>query len=150
MNIYFAGPLFTIGERSFNCLLRDALEAWGYEVFLPQESEASNRTIFDHKEVAKDDQRAVYAADVIIANLDGAMVDDGTAVEIGMAIGKNKITVGYRTDFRTCGDDPHIRVNLMFNLMDRIILYPRNDIAELAQKIHEAILSVARDRANAA
>lgn len=149
MNIYFAGPLFTIGERSFNCSLRDALEAWGHEVFLPQESEANNRTVFDHKEVARDDQRAVYDADVLIANLDGAMVDDGTALEIGMAIGKGKITVGYRTDFRICGDDPDIRVNLMFNLMDKVILYPGYDIGELSKKIHEAILSVVRDRADA-
>ena len=148
MNIYFAGPLFTLGERSFNRSLRDALVALGHKVFLPQDSEVNSRAVFDPKEVAKDDQRAVYAADVLIANLDGPMVDDGTALEVGMAIDKGKITVGYRTDFRTCGDDPNIHVNLMFNLMDMVILYSGSDIDELAQKIHGAMMAIDHDRKN--
>ena len=139
MKIYFAGPLFTLAEKVFNRKLRDELVLLGHEVFLPQESEANEREVFDHLEVARDDQNAVYANDVLIANLDGAMVDDGTAVEVGMAIAKGKKTVGYRTDFRMSGDDPKIHANLMFRLMDTVILYAGDDISELARQIHAAI-----------
>jgi nucleoside 2-deoxyribosyltransferase len=142
MKIYFAGPLFTLAEKNFNRSLRDELVALGHEVFLPQESEVSSRVALDHLEVAREDQRAIYKSDVLIANLDGAMVDDGTAVEVGMAIAKGKKTVGYRTDFRVSGDDPKIHVNLMFRLMDWVILYSGGSIQELAQMIHIALVRV--------
>jgi len=149
MKIYFAGPLFTLAEQNFNRNLRDELVLLGHEVFLPQESEVHKRKElferehhdmpFDYSEIAKDDEKAVYDCDVLTANLDGPMVDDGTSVEVGLARARGKKTLGYRTDFRVSGDDPKNRLNLMFRLMDKIIFYGGNDISELAYQIHIAI-----------
>lgn len=142
--IYMAGPLFTLAERRFNRELRDELKKVGYDVFLPQDS-ASNNESFDAGKIARDDRSHVYAADVIVVNLDGTMVDDGTALEAGMAIARSKITIGYRTDFRLGGEDAKLRVNLMFTLLDEIVPFSaeENDSKDaphiLALRIHEAI-----------
>ena len=83
MRVYFAGPLFTPYERSYidECTAR--LRSEGIEVFVPHENtlavgDTSATTIF-----AKD-WRGLSAADAVVALLDGPMVDDGTACEIGI------------------------------------------------------------------
>ncbi len=83
MRGYFAGPLFTPYERSFidECAAR--LRADGLDVFVPHENalaagDTSAATIF-----AKDWQ-GLSDADAVVAVLDGPMVDDGTACEIGI------------------------------------------------------------------
>ena len=83
MRVYFAGPLFTPYERSFidECAAR--LRAEGIDVFVPHENaladgDTSAATIF-----AKDWQ-GLSEADAVVAVLDGPMVDDGTACEIGI------------------------------------------------------------------
>ena len=83
MRVYFAGPLFTPYERSFidECAAR--LRAEGIDVFVPHENalaggDMSAATIF-----AKDWQ-GLSEADAVVAVLDGPMVDDGTACEIGI------------------------------------------------------------------
>jgi len=47
MRLYVAAPLFTEAERAFNLVLARALEAAGYDVYLPQrdtpETEAADR-----------------------------------------------------------------------------------------------------------
>jgi nucleoside 2-deoxyribosyltransferase len=144
--IYMAGGLFTIAERRFNRALRDELEMLGYTVFLPQESEQNTRAVFDSRGTARDDQRGVYESEITIVNCDGAMVDDGTALEAGMAIGKCRITIGYRMDFRGFGDDADLKINCMFHLLGDYIYFPSNkndsDDAEavLALKIHQSIV----------
>lgn len=144
--IYMAGGLFSIAERRFNRALRDELEMLGYTVFLPQESEQNNRDVIDLRAIARDDQRGVYESEVTVVNCDGAMVDDGTALEAGMAIGKCRITVGYRTDFRGFGDDADLKINCMFHLLGDYIYFSslENDADDaemlLASKIHQSIL----------
>jgi len=83
VRVYFAGPLFTPYERSFidECAAR--LRADGIEVFVPHENalaagDTSPATIF-HK-----DWDGLVGADAVVAVLDGSMVDDGTACEIGI------------------------------------------------------------------
>ena len=83
MRIYFAGPLFTPYERSFidECAAR--LRGEGIEVFVPHENalalpDTRPATIF-----AKD-WTGLSTADAVVALLDGPMVDDGTACEIGI------------------------------------------------------------------
>jgi len=34
--VYFAGPMFNQAEKEYNLELAEVLEAYGYEVFLPQ------------------------------------------------------------------------------------------------------------------
>jgi hypothetical protein len=113
VRVYFAGPLFTTYERSFidECAAR--LRADGIDVFVPHENalatdDMSAATIF-----AKD-WKGLSDADAVVAVLDGPMVDDGTACEIGIfyalmqADSSKKGIVGLLTDFRsTLGHEGH-------------------------------------------
>ena len=105
MRVYFAGPLFTPYERSFidECAAR--LRAEGIEVFVPHENalalpDTRPATIF-----AKD-WDGLSNADAVVALLDGPMVDDGTACEIGIFYAlmqsdpSKKGIVGLVTDLR--------------------------------------------------
>jgi hypothetical protein len=113
VRVYFAGPLFTPYERSFidECAAR--LRAEGIEVFVPHENalaaaDTSPGTIF-----AKD-WEGLASADAVVALLDGPLVDDGTACEIGIfyALMQQDPTkrgiVGLLTDLRsTLGNEGH-------------------------------------------
>jgi hypothetical protein len=113
VRVYLAGPLFTPYERSFigECAAR--LRADGIDVFVPRENalaagDMSAATIF-----AKDWQ-GLSDADAVVAVLDGPMVDDGTACEIGIFYGlmqadpSKKGIVGLLTDLRsTLGHEGH-------------------------------------------
>jgi Nucleoside 2-deoxyribosyltransferase len=105
MRIYFAGPLFTPYERGFidDCAAR--LRDEGFDVFVPHEHELAELTTNPDEIFAKDWQ-GLEPADAVLALLDGPMVDDGTACEIGIFYalmqsdpGKRGI-VGLLTDLR--------------------------------------------------
>ena len=113
MRVYFAGPLFTPYERSFidECAAR--LRAAGIEVFVPHENalaagDTSPATIFQK------DWDGLANADAVVALLDGPMVDDGTACEIGIFYAlmqsdpSKKGIIGLLTDLRgTLGHEGH-------------------------------------------
>jgi nucleoside 2-deoxyribosyltransferase len=113
VRVYFAGPLFTPYERSFidECAAR--LRAEGIEVFVPHENalalpDTKPATIFTK------DWEGLSTADAVVALLDGPMVDDGTACEIGIfyalmqSEASKKGVVGLITDLRsTRGDEGH-------------------------------------------
>jgi nucleoside 2-deoxyribosyltransferase len=110
--IYLAGPLFTLAEQRFNADLARFLESQGFEVWLPQEHEPRGNTaraIFDM------DVEALDAADMVVAAMDGADPDSGTAWECGYAYAKGKPIVCYRTDFRIAGDTAGAPYNLMLS-----------------------------------
>ena len=105
MRIYFAGPLFTPYERAFidECAAR--LRADGFEVFVPHEHELALDDV-DAAAIFAKDRPGIEGADAMLAILDGPMVDDGTACEIGMfhalmqADPSKKGIVGLLTDMR--------------------------------------------------
>jgi nucleoside 2-deoxyribosyltransferase len=113
VRVYFAGPLFTPYERSYidECAAR--LRGEGIEVFVPHENalaagDTSAATIF------RKDWDGLSQADAMVAVLDGPMVDDGTACEIGIfyALMRDDPTkkgiVGLLTDLRsTLGHEGH-------------------------------------------
>lgn len=139
IKLYLAGPLFTLAEREFNRQLKNKLTRLGYDVFLPQEAETTKRANGESSlSVVQGDKDGVEWCDVLLAILDGADPDSGTSVEVGIAIAKNKWTLGIRTDFRMA--EAGERVNLMFLLMDNILYYDGQSIGMLAHKIREAIL----------
>ena len=105
MRVYLAGPLFTPYERSFidECVAR--LRADGIEVFVPHGNvlatgNTAAATIFEK------DWQGLSDADAVVAVLDGPMVDDGTACEIGIfyalmqSDSTKKGIVGLLTDLR--------------------------------------------------
>jgi len=113
MRVYFAGPLFTPYERSYidECTAR--LRSEGIEVFVPHENalatgDTSPATIFEK------DWKGLSEANAVVALLDGAMVDDGTACEVGMFYAlmqsdpAKKGIIGLLTDLRsTLGHEGH-------------------------------------------
>ena len=108
MKVYFAGPLFTPYERAFIDECAASMRAAGLEVFVPHEiplpEPVTPQFIFDT------DVREVLEANAILALLDGPMVDDGTASEIGIfwsamrTDSSKKGIVGLVTDTRVIRD----------------------------------------------
>jgi nucleoside 2-deoxyribosyltransferase len=103
VRIYFAGPLFTQAERAWNAWLGAALTAAGHTVFLPQVAVQSLATL-EADAIFRLDVDGVASADAVLAILDGADPDSGTAFECGMAYALGIPVVVVRTDFRAGGD----------------------------------------------
>ncbi|HSL75799.1 MAG TPA: nucleoside 2-deoxyribosyltransferase [Candidatus Limnocylindrales bacterium] len=96
MKLYFAGPLFTTPERTWNAEVVAALRAAGHEIFLPQEQEPGK----DAAGIFATDVGGIDWADGLVAIMDGADPDSGTCWEVGYAYGSRKPVVLVRTDFR--------------------------------------------------
>jgi nucleoside 2-deoxyribosyltransferase len=106
VKVYFAGPLFTPYEREFIERCAEQLRAAGLDVFVPHEHElALDGTVTAARIFAKD-WAALSEANAVLAILDGPLIDDGTACEIGIFHGlmqsddSKKGIVGLVTDLR--------------------------------------------------
>ena len=82
MQIYVAGPLFSDAERAWLDGLAATLRAEGFECFVPHEN-FDRLAELTPEEVYRVDGDGLRAANVLLAWLDGPVVDDGTAAEIG-------------------------------------------------------------------
>ncbi len=117
MRIYQAGPLFTAAEIRWHREFKQQLAAAGHDVrwpgdfFTPQDIETLGADA--PKIIMQKDRAAIDNCEVVVALLDGAQVDDGTAWEIGYAYAKGVPVIGIRTDFRNAGDTQNGRVNAM-------------------------------------
>jgi nucleoside 2-deoxyribosyltransferase len=96
MKLYFAGPLFSTPERTWNAEVTAAPRAAGHEIFLPQEQEPGK----DEKGIFATDVGGIDWADGLVAIMDGPDPDSGTAWEVGYAFGTYKSIVLVRTDSR--------------------------------------------------
>jgi nucleoside 2-deoxyribosyltransferase len=110
VKVYFAGPLFTPYEREFIDRCAAQLRGAGFDVFVPHEHElALDGTVTAERIFAKD-WAALSEANAVLAILDGPMIDDGTACEIGIfhALMRSdpakKGIVGLVTDLRATRD----------------------------------------------
>lgn len=105
MKIYFAGPLFTPYERAYIDECAAQLRADGFDVFVPHEHELAQSDTTGTVIFVKD-LGGLGPADAVLALLDGPMVDDGTACEIGIfyalmqSDSTKKGVVGLLTDLR--------------------------------------------------
>ena len=105
--VYFAGPMFSQGEKDFNLKLTEVLESFGYQVFLPQRDgleaallegmtdEEKVKVIFDK------DYNEILNADIVFMLVDGRVPDEGACVELGMAYALGKRCYGVKTDTRS-------------------------------------------------
>lgn len=107
MKLYFAAPLFSAAERDWNGELAARLRAAGHEVFLPQEQETAK----DAGGIFATDVGGMDWADALVAIMDGADPDSGTAWECGYAYGKVPVVM-VRTDPRAVAD-PGMPYNAM-------------------------------------
>jgi nucleoside 2-deoxyribosyltransferase len=132
--LYLAGPLFTEAERSFNETLRDVLSEF-FDVFLPQEAGLIGE-MMKHGIGPSDSSHRIYEAcmkalrkcDAVLIVLDGVMVDDGSAFELGIAHMRKIPRFGYLSDDRKKPEPPSVNPMIFFSL-DRIF----TDLGSLAE-----------------
>jgi nucleoside 2-deoxyribosyltransferase len=145
MRLYFAGPLFTLPERTWNAEVVAALRSAGHEVFLPQEKEPG----LDAAGIFATDVGGIDWADGLVAIVDGADPDAGTSWEIGYAYGSNKPIVLVRTDIRDgAGEAAGYNAMLAESATIRLDL-PAASTIEVITAILEALSTIERDRLDA-
>lgn len=105
--LYFASPLFSDMERFYNDYLVKKIRAKHPElkVYLPQEQGDINdkESYADSKMIAKYDTDALLASQLVLAVLDGPIIDVGVASEIGVAYQAGIPVLGLYTDSRQQG-----------------------------------------------
>lgn len=110
MKVYLAGPLFTPYERAYIAECAQVLRDAGLEVFVPHEQSFPAGELTPQIVFAKDNE-GLLPAHAVLAVLNGPMVDDGTACEIGIFHGMSltdpskRGVVGLINDSRVVGSD---------------------------------------------
>jgi nucleoside 2-deoxyribosyltransferase/predicted secreted protein len=119
--IYLAAPLFSTAERTYNATLADLLKQHLFEVFLPQEAgdDTDMRMKAEQARIFSKNKSDLISADIVVAVIDGADADSGTAWEMGYAYAHNKPVIAVRTDFRRAG--MHEQVNLMLEESSKVV-----------------------------
>lgn len=119
--IYLAAPLFSQAERIYNATLADLMTQHLFEVFLPQDAgdDIETRTKNDQEQIFSRNINDLDRADIVVAVIDGADADSGTAWEMGYAFAHNKPVIAIRTDFRRAGTNE--RVNLMLEETSMVV-----------------------------
>ena len=130
MRIYMAGPLgfSEAGLRFHDEVLLELVRRLGHEPLDPWTLTAPAKLAAIRAmpwgtrrraawakldmEIGATNRFAIDRADAVLAVLDGADVDSGTAAEIGYAFALGKPIVGYRGDWRICSDNEGSTVNL--------------------------------------
>ena len=119
--IYLAAPLFSEAERTYNASLADLLREHLFEVYIPQETgdDTDTRRQAEQVRIFSKNKEALDNADIVVAVIDGADADSGTAWEMGYAHARQKPVIAIRTDFRRTGT--HEQVNLMLEESSTVI-----------------------------
>jgi len=140
VRVYCAGPLFNNKEKEEMEDLAGALEAEGYETFLPQRdglelagllhvltargTEAAQAArILSRAIFALDVFQVIEACNVIFVNLNGRVPDEGAVAEAAMAWSAGKTVVGYKGDARSVfggQDNPLVAGLFGFNVASSI------------------------------
>jgi nucleoside 2-deoxyribosyltransferase len=153
---YCAGPLFNAAERAEMDSIARTLEAAGYATFLPHRdglefarlkpeleklgaSADEAARILDRAIFSLDTYQLLRRCDVVVANLNGRVADEGTVVEASLAWHAGKPLVLFKADARSMlggSDNPMLTGLGEFDVVDRLSALP--------QAVDEAI---ARNRA---
>ena len=110
LRAYVAGPLFDEGERYWIETVERLVAEEGFVTFLPHRDNPP-KDEFNVRQIFDNDRRGIDECDVVVANLNGIITDDGTAWELGYAFAKGKHLIGMHTDWRRRFE--HEVVNLM-------------------------------------
>lgn len=129
--VYLAAPLFSAAERLFNASLARLLRDHLFAVHLPQEAgdDSESRDIREQEQLFSLNKTALEESDVIVAIIDGADADSGTAWEMGYAFAQKKPVIALRTDFRRVGHHEH--VNLMLEQSAKVVRSKKELLAAL-------------------
>ena len=142
MKLYFAGPLFTTPERTWNAEVVAALRAAGHEVFLPQEKEPGK----DAAGIFATDVGGIDQADGLVAIMDGPDPDSGTCWEVGYAYGSQKPIVLVRTDFRDLAGNTGRYNPLVAESATIRLDLPAAPTSEVIDAILKSLSTIERDR----
>ncbi len=106
MKIYLAGPLFSQQDRDMLEEIALSLAKMPASVYLPHRDAGDLGSVkirygnkFIRDRLFDRDVEEVKKCNVLVALLDGADVDSGTAVEVGIAHALGIPVVGFKTDF---------------------------------------------------
>lgn len=119
--VYLAAPLFSEAERSYNANIARLLKENLFSVHLPQElgDDSAGRLQNVQDRLFAANKKALEEADIVVAVIDGADADSGTAWEMGYAFAQGKPVIALRTDFRHVGACE--RVNLMLEQASTVV-----------------------------
>jgi nucleoside 2-deoxyribosyltransferase len=109
--VYLSGPLFSRAEIEWGSRIKAGiLEKLGdkADVIWPHEMASGSP-----EEIFQANLEALDGCNIMVAILDGAQVDDGTAWEIGYHYSRGRKIIGIRTDFRKAGETNSSKVNAM-------------------------------------
>ena len=111
--VYLAAPLFSQAERAYNATLTTLLEKNLFDVYLPQEAgdDSDTRDESEQHRLFQKNLAVLERSDIVVAIIEGADADSGTAWEMGYAYARGIPVIALRTDFRRVGQNEH--VNLM-------------------------------------
>ncbi|MEM9202203.1 MAG: nucleoside 2-deoxyribosyltransferase [Actinomycetota bacterium] len=123
--VYVAGPLFDEGERWWIETVEQRIADQGLRTFLPHRDNPP-KTRLNTREIFDNDRTAIDTCDLVVANLNGVTTDDGTAWEIGYAVGIGRPVIGLFTDWRRRFDDE--TVNLMIEHSVDVIVRSLDDL----------------------
>ena len=143
MKLYFAGPLFTTPERTWNAEVVAALRAAGHEIFLPQEQEPGK----DATGIFATDVGGIDWADGLVAIMDGPDPDSGTCWEVGYGYGTKKVIVLVRTDFRDLAGRAGTYNPMMAESATVRLDLPATSTTEVIAAILEALSKIEHERA---
>jgi nucleoside 2-deoxyribosyltransferase/predicted secreted protein len=130
--VYLAAPLFSEAERAFNISIARYLRNNFFDVYLPQEAgdDSPARNKKEQARIFSENLKALENADTIVAIIDGADADSGTAWEMGYAYAHGKTVIGLRTDFRRAGIQE--LVNLMLE-KSSVVVGSKEEILQLLE-----------------
>jgi nucleoside 2-deoxyribosyltransferase/predicted secreted protein len=119
--IYLAAPLFSEAERLYNLSIATALGKHSFNVHIPQDigDSSAQRDQGGNTSIFEENLCALQGSDIVVAIIDGADADSGTAWEMGYAKALGKRVIALRTDFRHVGRHEH--VNLMLEQSSTVV-----------------------------
>jgi nucleoside 2-deoxyribosyltransferase len=149
MKLYLAGPLFTQAEQTWLKALKSEVEVlakdlgspvdvlWPGDLVSPEDIEKWGLNA--KHEIFALCEKHLKETDLLVALLDGPLVDDATSWEIGYFYSirkENQPIFGIRTDFRNAGDVPGAQVNLMIDCFCDCIF---SSVEGLLKKLKEVL-----------
>ena len=162
--IYLAGPLgfSEAGRHFYTSVLVPFVRGLGYDVADPWTLTDARRIAAVqamaegpdrrdawrrlNEEIGANNRAAIDGARGLVAILDGADVDSGTAAEIGYAFARGKWIVGYRGDFRLSADNEGSTVNLQ---VEYFIRASGGTIVERYEDLGQSLRTLATSRPSA-
>mgnify|MGYP005809542349 CR=1 FL=1 len=110
--VYCAGPLFNDAEKREMAEIAAVLENAGYSTFLPQRdgieymemarlAQGEEASTLLWKAIFCLDVHRLYRSDIVVANLNGRVPDEGTVVEMALAFGAGIPVIAHKKDSRS-------------------------------------------------